>query len=32
MGRDTVFLKVESRLGYDFSGDIKIGSVHDKNR
>ncbi|MBL2056971.1 RidA family protein, partial [Klebsiella pneumoniae] len=21
MGRDTVFLKVESRLGYDFSGD-----------
>lgn len=23
MGRDTVFLKVESRLGYDFSGDIK---------
>lgn len=28
MGRDTVFLKVESRLGYDFSGDIKIGGKY----
>ncbi|MDC4143151.1 RidA family protein, partial [Acinetobacter nosocomialis] len=28
MDRDTLFLKVESRLGYDFSGDIKIGGKY----
>ncbi len=29
MGRDTVFLKVESRLVYDFSVDIKIGGKYN---
>jgi enamine deaminase RidA (YjgF/YER057c/UK114 family) len=28
MDRDTVFLNVESRLGFDFSGDIKIGGKY----